>query len=302
MNIFPKTREEWLKLRTEDVTSTEISTLFGQNPYKALPELFVQKLNADLGTFEPSEQMQWGLLLQDTIARAVAERQGWKVRRATQYARLEGARMGASLDFEIIGTPGKSAGNLEVKCVDRSVFDAQWIVDGDYIEAPAHIELQLQAQMACTDRSWAALVALVGGNRAVVALRDRDDEVIALMRVKVEEFWTAVKARQMPQIDWQRDAEAVRAMYRRVTAGKRFESDDESLIQICSAYREACADEKDAKARKEVASAQILQAIDDAERARIGQYNISAGEIAATPIAYTRAAYRNFKLTERKAK
>ena len=94
-------------------------------------------------------------------ATAAGEREGWTVLPG-QYASLDG--LGATLD-RIIAAPGPNdegvagPGVLELKNVDWIAHRAQWGT-----EPPAHILVQLQAQLAATGFGWGAVAALVGGN------------------------------------------------------------------------------------------------------------------------------------------
>ena len=41
--ITPSSKQDWLKARTEDITSTEVSALFGISPYTTAFELWHRK-------------------------------------------------------------------------------------------------------------------------------------------------------------------------------------------------------------------------------------------------------------------
>ena len=145
--FIPKNQEEWLRLRLRDVTSTEVSALFGLNPYITEFELWHQKKNQEIVNFEIGERGKWGKRLEGIIAAGIAEDEGWRIRRMDEYIRQEEKFMGASFDFEILDDEGI----LEVKNVDSFIFKDGWIVDGDNLEAPPHIELQVQSQLAVSE-------------------------------------------------------------------------------------------------------------------------------------------------------
>src|SRR3990172_11795006 len=115
--IKPKNEAEWLSLRMKDITSTEISALFGISPYSTEFELWHRKKNKLYVDFEETERMTWGLRLQNAIAKGIAEDQGWKVRRMNEYIRIPELRIGASFDFSIEGKDIEP-GILEIKNVD----------------------------------------------------------------------------------------------------------------------------------------------------------------------------------------
>ena len=203
--LYPKTREEWLKLRMDYVSSTESSALFGMNPYKTAFELAVIKKSPDVPEeYEQNERMTWGLRLQRAIAQGIAEDYGVKVRAMSGYAALPEQRLGASFDFEVIGLKddytGESqmlrglyqqhgTGVLEIKNVDQWVFKDEWHEVDDQLEAPPHIEMQVQHQLHCIEREWAALGVLVGGNRQILIARMRDRDVGLAIKAKTAKFW-----------------------------------------------------------------------------------------------------------------
>lgn len=69
--INPASREDWLALRREDVTSTSSAALFGLSPYCTEYELYQQKLGALTDEITPNERMTWGTRLQDAVALGV---------------------------------------------------------------------------------------------------------------------------------------------------------------------------------------------------------------------------------------
>ena len=73
---------------------------------------------------------------------------------------------------------------------------ANWIDDGaGNIEAPEHIELQVQHQMEILGYEWTALTVLVGGNEQKVVLRNRDREIGADIRQRVKAFLHRARVR-----------------------------------------------------------------------------------------------------------
>jgi predicted phage-related endonuclease len=72
----PKSKDEWLALRHKYVSSTESSALKGLSPYMTKFELYYAKKEPNPTSFEMSERMEWGLRMEEAIARAVAEKYG----------------------------------------------------------------------------------------------------------------------------------------------------------------------------------------------------------------------------------
>ena len=157
------TREEWLERRVDDITSTEISALFGLSPYMTEFELWHNKKNRTVVALEPNDRIKWGTRLEASIAAGIAEDQGWQLSIMSKYMRDTEMWLGSSFDFGI-----GDDGILEIKNVDALQFREKWTVDGDNIEAPPHIEMQLQQQLMITGRKYAYIGALVGGNQVKI--------------------------------------------------------------------------------------------------------------------------------------
>ena len=118
------------------------------------------------------------------------------------------------------GTTAKhGAGVLEIKNVDWLQFK-KWQAGDGTIEAPAHIEIQVQHQLACIARSWAAIGVLVGGNTLELLVRERDYAVCKALRAKCEKFWSDMDRGVMPPIELPADAAIVAQMYRYAEPGK----------------------------------------------------------------------------------
>jgi len=133
------TKEAWLSDRHKDVTSTQVAALFGCSPYTTPFKLWHEKQASVPVAITQSERMTWGTRLESAVATGIAEDEKLTVRRLPYYIRNEELRLGASFDYEITGSDGL----LEVKTVDGMQFKRGWIVDGEHVEAPPHIELQV---------------------------------------------------------------------------------------------------------------------------------------------------------------
>jgi putative phage-type endonuclease len=307
--IIPFTTEEaWLAERQRDVTSTESAALFGMSPYTTAFELWHRKRSGTAPEFKVNDRMRWGNRLEAAIAHGIAEEQGWEIKPLKEYMRDPDARMGSSFDFVItnLGEPV----HLEIKNVDYLAFRDGWIEHDDgSMEAPEHIEMQVQHQMAVSGFKRAYIGAFVGGNRGVVIERERDEDVIKAIRAKVAAFWKTVDAGQEPDPVMPDDADAVIRLNQYAEPGKILDaSSDEEIARLVTEYREAAAAEKNACEDKEVAKAKLFTAIGTAERVIGSGWKISASMVADTPATLItaemvgktyggRAGYRNLLIT-----
>lgn len=300
-------KAHWLAERTQDLTSTDIAALFGCSPYKTHFELWHEKAAGTRNEIATNERMIWGTRLEATIAEGVAEDHGWTVRPMKQYMRLPVLRIGSSFDFSIDSGSGPVAamtgpGILEVKNVDSRVFRDGWIVEDDYIEAPPHIEMQVQHQLLVTGRAWAAIAALVGGNDLRMVYRLADPEIHQAILAKAAAFWASIDAGAEPAPDFTRDLETIARLYAHAEPGKVVQTDDARLVDLAAAYTEAAAAEKAATERQEAAKAEMLTLIGDAEKIVMPGFSISAGVVGPTHVEYDRKGYRNFRVYQKKGK
>lgn len=273
----PTTESDWLDQRRTDVTATDAAALFGVSPYATPFELFNVKAGRLEVEFEETERMRWGKRLQDAIARGICEDNGWKIINADPFLYVRSRRfpgMGASPDY-IVLCPTRGVGMLEIKNVDLFIARDGW--DDD--EAPVHIEFQLQHQLECGELAWGAIGGLVGGNKARVIIRERDEEVGTEIGQRVLDLWRRVRDDDQFQPDFLKDHSVLKRLYRDADVGKVIDftgvdlagDDDERgvlamrLSVLCEAERSAASREKSAKEDRQIAQSEILTLIEDAE-------------------------------------
>lgn len=303
VKIIPKDKQEWLALRTKDITSTEVSALFGISPYATIFEVWHQKKLAQILEIKENERMTWGNRLQDAIAAGIAQDLGVTVRRMDEYITIPAARIGSSFDFEITTSDGNKH-ILEIKNVDSLVFKNQWIKhdNGDY-EAPLHIEMQVQHQLAVSGYESAYIGALVGGNRLEIIHRVRDEGVITAIFNRVSEFWHTISIELAPTPDYTRDAETISRIYNFANPGKTLDArGDVRLAQLMADYRSLGAQKSEVESKLEAIKAEILTIVQDNEKVVGDDWKLSVGVVGEADISYRRKAFRMFKPTWKKNK
>lgn len=272
-------QHQWLTERAKDVTSTEVSALFGLSPYLTEFELFHQKRDAVVVKIEPNERMKWGNRLESAIAQGAAEDMGWNIAKLNIYMRDQAARIGSSFDFEIKSS-ANGPGILEVKNVDWVQYQKNWIDDGNgNIEAPEHIELQVQHQMEISGFEWCAIVALVGGNEQKIVLRNRDRDIGKSIREKTGEFWNRVLQNQPPSADYTRDAEFIIKQLRRDSVEGLVAEADEQLENMIRDFEFIRKEVSDLEKIKEQRRAEILDRIGHASKVLTSFGSLSTGQV-----------------------
>ena len=312
--ITPKDEADWLAMRKQDVTSTESAALFGMSPYMTHFELWHAKHSGLAREFKSNERMEVGSFFEAPIAHYLAKKQGWTIEPMKDYMRQPELRAGSSFDFRITSLDGGPA-HLEIKNVDYLAFRDGWIEHDDgTIEAPEHIEMQVQHQMMVSGYSRSFIGAFIGGNRGVVIERQRDEQVIAAMRRAIADFWTTVDAHQEPSAVMPGDAAAVIRLNQYAQPGKILDaSTDANITMLVTQYKRACTDEKNAQEDKEAAKALLMEAIGDAEKVLVDGWTISASMQAETPPTVItadmvgtsyggRKGFRNLRINARKPK
>lgn len=309
--IVPSNQEHWLEMRKSDVTSTESAALFGMSPYLTHFDLWHRKRTGIVPEFQTNSRMAWGNRLEAAIAYGIAEEQGWEVKPMKEYFRDPDARMGSSFDF-VITSLGEPV-HLEIKNVDYLAFRDGWIEHEDgSIEAPEHIEMQVQHQMAVSGFKRAFIGAFIAGNRGVVIERLRDEDVIAAIKAKVADFWRTVDEGQEPEPVMPGDAEVIIRLNQYAKPGKILSADgDETLRDLLLDYKAAAKAEANAKEDKDVAKAKIFTHIGDAEKVLTSEFSVSCALQADTPPTLItenmvgtsyggRAGFRNLRVYPRK--
>ena len=196
-------RDQWLEMRGQDVTATEVSVLFGVSPYMSLYQLWHNKKNGVIENIEETERMKWGLRLEDAIAHGIRQDLGVGGARVGRYYRDTELRAGASPDWQLINHDG-SVEVLEIKNVDSFAFKSGWeILESGEVIAPAHIELQLQQQMMLMGCKSGVIGALVGGNSVQLLRREANAELIEAIKRKIKDFWASIDANEPPPIDYE---------------------------------------------------------------------------------------------------
>lgn len=300
----PATKDEWLRLRTQDLTSTEVSALFGVNPYLTAFELWHSKKSGLVTSLEENERMFWGNILQDAIADGLAKKRNWQVRKKSEYIRLTDHRLGSSFDFELVNEEGAYA-LLEVKNVDAIQFKQKWEVDDDKnIEAPMHIEFQAQHQMLVSGIPWVNIGALVGGNDVQVLPREKDADVHAAIIAKGAEFWKSIEENRPPTPDFDKDAAFIQSLYAFAEPDSILDARGNGQIeQLAALYKQYGDAAKEAEEKKQGVKAQMLQLINTAEKVVGDRFTISAGNVASTIVpSFERKGFRNFRINWKKEK
>ena len=308
--LIPASHEDWLAMRRNDVTSTETAALFGLSPYATAFEVWHRKKDDEEPAFEDTERMAWGRRLESAIAEGVAADQGWTVEPFKSYMRDPELRLGSSFDYRIVD-PVRGDGILEIKNVDKFAYGRSWIDDGSgEIEAPEHIELQVQHQMEVAELDYAYIAALVGGNEIRLLSRQRDRVIGAAIRTKVADFWASIESGTPPAPDYERDYDRIVRNSLGHVEDVTIDADDQ-LEALLEELRDVQAFRKESESKEKALKAQILERVGPASRVQCkfgtlacGVTKPNQGKLVTADMVGTyinsRAGFRVFRFTPKK--
>jgi len=295
-----KDEAEWHKLRASVLTSTDVAALFDLSPYVTVSELWHRKKDQVIPEFQSNERMAWGSRLERAIAEGVAEDKGWDVKPKKHFILDDELLIGSSFDYEIV-KPVNAL--LEIKNVDAIQFQNKWSGEDESLEAPPHIEMQMQYQLLVSGVAEGYIAALIGGNQIKLIKREIDEDIAKAIKEKVFQFWESVRKNQAPNFDFKRDAKFITSLYKNVRAGSQIDSvSGDHISNLAEAYKAYSQQEKEAAAAKEGIKAELLTLIGDAEKVKGETFSISAGIVKGGPVSYVRSDYRNFKVNFKKTK
>lgn len=285
-----ESKDQWLELRSHDITSTDCAVLFGLSPYKTIYELWHEKKSGQIISIDENQRMKWGSRLESAIAQGVAEDLNLTIEPFKDYHRLKEIKAGSSFDFHI---PDKNA-LLEIKNVDSLVYRNNWTEE----EAPPHIELQVQHQLLVSGYESAYLCALVGGNDLKLIKRKKDAYIQKQIIQRIKNFWEMSE----PQPNFEKDASFIISLNQLAEPNKVYEGDTTDLQNLAIIYKSISDQIKELENKKQAIKAQCLSIIGDSEKVKSDKFSISAGLIAPSEVSFTRAGYRDFKIYLKKDK
>lgn len=201
-------RATWLAMRQQDVTASDVGTLFGCNPYKTPLRLWAEK-TGQIGGLDDNDAMRRGRWLESAVIAACEEQEGWAVERPLLYLRDDEFRIGATPDA--IATDADEKFLLQCKVVAKPVFDRDW---------PGEPPLGYQLQTLTEAMLWGAPRACVAALVVDTYTADlhtfpiaRHAGAEAKIREAVLKFWQDTDAGREPSADYALDAETIRKAF-----------------------------------------------------------------------------------------
>lgn len=188
--------EEWLEIRKLGVGGSDVAAIMGLSRYRSPFSVYAEKT----GLYKPEDisgnpAVHWGTVLEPVIGAEYARNHpDREVRRVDAVCRsLNRPWAQASLDFEV-RDPELGWGVLEIKT-------AGWRMADDWADGvPVYYQTQVAHYLSVTNRPFADVAVLIGGQdyREFRVMRDAEDE--AAVVAAVDEFWGRVERRDPPDV------------------------------------------------------------------------------------------------------
>lgn len=278
-----KNRAKWLETRARNVNSSEVAALFGLSPYLTPLELWALKKGLITDGFKDNDRAAAGRFLEAGIAAWAEEKWGIKSKPFKDYLEEPALRIGSSFDFELVEWPDAPvqgwAGRVpvEIKMVDFLQFhgsfkngyqDRKWNADDlEDIQAPPHIELQLQQEMMESGAPFGIIIVCVAGNTLHKIVRMRNDVIIGKIRDRIAQFWSDVDAGREPSADYERDADTIKRLYARPDPRAAVAPEHHGrLMVLIEEATDAAERRKACEAVEEKAKAEIMDILRGAEQ------------------------------------
>lgn len=224
--IDPMKREQWLALRANDVTASDVGAVCGEGLFGSAAHVYAEKKGL-IGSRELTEAMKRGLWGEAAVFEALAwECPDWEIKRAKVYMRDPEQRLGATPDGAAI-IPGRDGlAIVQAKVVSKSAFARHWLDDPEHDDphnpyAPATVplgyQLQVLTEAMLAEAASPIIAALVTDEwRWTLRVFDvpRNAEAEAAIRARVAHFWEHhLDPGIPPPVDPERDEELVRLLY-----------------------------------------------------------------------------------------
>lgn len=261
-------REEWLKWRKQGIGGSDVSCLLGINKWKSEIELWLDKTNQTNEPAVENEAMQWGNIMEPIIRNHFAEVMNKPV--VEVKAMLQHPQYPYML-ADVDGLTVDDAGNpaiLEIKTASE-YKRSEWEED-----IPTYYQTQVQHYLCVAGVAKAYVAVLIGGNSFKVYEVDADMEIQSMLIALEQEFWNKVQNMIRPEMD---GSDAAKDLLDNIYRGGIAEQIilPEEAVEYVDQYIEACAEEDNAKVKKQEASNRIKEIMGDYDKAKCLNHTIS---------------------------
>jgi putative phage-type endonuclease len=197
-------RQDWLALRRQDVTASDVAAVFGLHPYRTPLQLWADKTGVGFDVPE-NAAMRRGRWLEDAVIAAYRDyHPGCQVVKPAVYVRAPAYRLGC--------TPDAVTGDTVIQCKTVAASTFKTWTDG----APVHYQLQALTEAMLLNANRAVLAVLVtsafGADYEEFVI-ERHPEAEARILAAVPEFWSKIGRGEQPKAEYAADGELLAKLY-----------------------------------------------------------------------------------------
>lgn len=285
---------EWLALRKQDVTASEVAAIWGASPHKTALALWAEKSGTELRN-EDNAFSRRGRHLEPAILSAASECPSFAGRELSPsrvYLRSPSLRLGATPDATV-HHPDMPGEPVDAKSVASWVFDTQW--DGG---PPLHIQMQVlvQAMLMNAPRGWVACAVMEPAFPCHVYEIPRNAEAEAKILAGVAEFWRTVEAKEMPA-PVAKDHNTLAAMFNRVDNRlPPMDWTDKDVLDLLAEHADLCEQVKPMKGRISELEALIKAEMGACETAVAPGWSVSWKEQTRKAYTVPESTYRVLRI------
>lgn len=202
-------REQWLKMRSQDVTASAAAALLGIHPYQTAYSLWATKTGLISDEIEDTPPLRRGRLLEPVAVQILKdEHPEWTFSDypVALYFRDPVARIGATPDLSYRDEHGRWT-NLQIKSVEAGVFRRDWKDADGNISPPLWIAVQSIIEAKLTGFEHAAVAPLVVGHGVELPVIPvpLHEGIYDRITSEVAAFWRLVEEGHTPDVDFGRD-------------------------------------------------------------------------------------------------
>jgi len=151
----------------------------------------------------------------------------------------------------------------------------------------------------CTGIGWGWGAVLVGGDTMYDYERELNPAAATRIEEAIAAFWQSQKDNKPPKPDYARDGKALAKLFRNDGTERDFRSNN-YLNSLCADYVELAKIESGAKQKKDAIRAEILDYMGNSGTGYTADFNFNISTVREADISYTRKAYINLNVSERK--
>lgn len=274
-NTKSLTRDQWIEVRRRGIGGSDMAAICGLNPWRSPMHVYLDKLQA-APEQEDNEAMYFGRVLEDVVAKEFKDRNKARIQRVNAVLRHKDKPfLLANVDRLVLD---REAGNSILEIKTTSAYRAKDWAEG----APDHVKIQAMHYLGVTGLENAFIAALIGGQKYVQYVIERDEETIEYLQKIAADFWALVEQRTPPELDGSDSSTGVlNFLYPESQAGLEIELPDEAA-QLLRDYDYAAEKVKEWGDAKDRAANELKALLGEAETGRYGDRKVSWKSVQTT--------------------